>query len=173
MFAYCNNNPNNYSDPSGQFLVSPIINKLFGKIIRALTGSSHIRTHTTTPSIVLDGGPLVGEVGFSSTVTKTANEHGSIYAFTDVGNDEVQKGIGVNLGEWLGSEVGISSNNHVFSDIQITPHTHFRGTVGFDGVGITSGFINKDVSHDFTFRVGWGAIIGAFVAPKVLAFVLA
>ena len=172
MFAYCNNNPVNHSDPSGQILAQVGTSNFFYKVLSAIVRNVQFRTHVTTPSVMVDGGSLLGEVGFSSTVTHEANSVGGLYSFNDVGNDEVRNGIGVNLGEWLGCETGISSEGNLFTDIQITPHTHFEGTIGFDGIGITTGFTDKNVSHDLTIRAGWGAVAAAFVAPKVIAFVI-
>lgn len=125
MFAYCNNNPVNHFDPSGQTLIPISVGKFFVKLFSALVRNVQSRAHMTTPSIMVDGGPLVGEVGFSSTVTYGGNSEEVLYSFTDVGNDETRNGIGVNFGGWLGGELGFSNNGNLFADIQITPYTQY------------------------------------------------
>ena len=142
-------------------------------MICTLTGGPHVKTHTTTPTVKLDAGSLVGEVGFSTTITHEFNEPRFIYAFTDTGNDETRNGIGVNSGGWIGAEIGSSSAHKIFADIQLTPKAHLEGTLGLDGISLTTGITLNHVSHDFTFRVGWGAIAAAYVLPKIVAIAFA
>lgn len=172
MYAYCNNNPVIHADLSGQLLTLAGITGFIFKALSSVFKNVQLRTHVTTPSIMLDGGILLGEVGFSSTVTNEANSAGTLYSFNDAGNDEVRNGIGVNFGEWLGAEAGFNNKGNLFTDVQITPYTHVEGTIGLGGVGITTGFIKENISYDFTARIGLGSI-AVFIVPKVIVFALA
>ena len=170
MFAYCNNNPVNMIDPTGAIaqLVSNVITEIAQDVVTDIV--SHIeRVHVTTPELMIDFGPLFGQIGFSTTTTKQNKESGLFYSYSDIGNDCRTYGIGCNIAGWLGGEIGVSSTVNVFANVQITPWIHGEISVGLDGVGITLGVIDDETTYDFEVKVGLGWLI-FFFAPEVAPF---
>lgn len=82
------------------------------------------KVHVTTPTAIIDGGTLLGKVGFSTTTTKQNKNAGLFHSYFDIGNDASKYGIGVNAVDWLGVEVGVSSDFNVYGDIQLTSWIH-------------------------------------------------
>ena len=117
---------------------------------------------------MLDGGPLIGNVGFSTTLTKQNQEPKLFYSYSDIGNDASKYGAGINAGGWLGANVGVSSEINAYVGLQVTPWVHAEASLGFDGIGASVGFDVGDISYDFEIKGGWG-IIALFVAPQVVS----
>ena len=63
---------------------------------------------------MLNFGPLIGKIGFSSTVTRQNKEPGLIHSASDIGNDASRYSVGENIDGWLGADVGVSSEINAF-----------------------------------------------------------
>ena len=117
------------------------------------------KTHVTTPSAMLDGGPLLGKIGFSATTTFQDKDPGLFHSYADIGNDASKYGVGINAIGWLGLGLGASSNANIFANAQVTPWIHAKVSVGLDGVGGTVGLNIDNTSYDFEIKGGWGLIV--------------
>ena len=124
------------------------------------------KTHVTTPTAMLNGGPLIGKVGFSTTTTKQNKEPGLVHSYSDIGNDASKYGAGINAGGWLGAGVGVSTELNAFVDVQVTPWVHAEVSLGLDGIGAVIGFDIGDTAYDFELKGGWG-LIAIFVTGTV------
>ena len=175
MFAYCLNNPVNFSDSTGHWRER--IEKIIGfikfvifvamVILQSKSQSFEIcnetmETSVTTPSAYFDAGTFVGEVGVSSTETEADKERGLFHRFDNVntilGTEEtvVKSGIGVNVFGIYGYDIGISSEDHIFLDTHLVSFVHSSTTCGIDGLGYSIGIDYTDKnSVDITVRAGW------------------
>ena len=186
LFLYCHNNPVNMNDHSGNWpnWIKNVVNaitsvaKTVAKVVTTKTSkktaivktsspsstSSSIvnhsnKTHVTTPSAMLDGGPLLGKIGFSATTTFQDKDPGLFHSYADIGNDASKYGVGINAIGWLGLGLGASSNANIFANAQVTPWIHAKVSVGLDGVGGTVGLNIDNTSYDFEIKGGWGLIV--------------
>ena len=180
MYAYCFNNPVNLDDSSGNWpkWIKNIANTItktvkkaisaINRVVNAVPLVNHVnKAHVTTPKVMLDGGIFLGKVGFSSTVTKQDKELGLAHSYLDSGNDASSVAIGVNVGGWLGADIGVSSEINAFASAQVTPWLHGKASVGIDGLGVAIGFDIGDISHDFEINCGWG-LVAIFVFPQIV-----
>ena len=187
LFAYCENNPVSASDSDGMRAAMCITmqdgtyNKI-GKVlqlptkkddsirIKDSTGSliNHVeKIHETTPTAMLDLGSTFGRVGFSNTVTKQDKEPALLHSYIDVGSDATKFAFGINVGGWIGADIGCNSNVNLFVTVQVTPWIHGEVSIGLDGIGVILGFDNDSLSSDFEIFGGWGSI-AIFVAPQLV-----
>ena len=187
LFAYCENNPVSASDSDGMRATMCITmqdgtyNKI-GKVlqlptkkddsirIKDSTGSliNHVeKIHETTPTAMLDLGSTFGRVGFSNTVTKQDKEPALLHSYIDVGSDATKFAFGINVGGWIGADIGCNSNVNLFVTVQGTPWIHGEVSIGLDGIGVILGFDNDSLSSDFEIFGGWGSI-AIFVAPQLV-----
>ena len=113
---------------------------------------------------MLDRGYLYGNIGASMTKTEQDKDAGLFYTCSDKGNDGASWGAGVNLFGWFGREYGVSSEGNTYSYLQFTPWFHTETSVGFDGVKVSIGWDNGDISYDVEIRGGLG-LIALFAAP--------
>ena len=183
LYAYCNNNP--VYSPS--YTASPQIKGIrattSGKIhysvvhqhhpylsissytIPPITNHVFMAHYTTASSSLLPR----GIINFSYTQTKQLNDSKTFYSFSDVGNDSINNGVGINLGNWLGADVYFSSNIGVGFDIQLTPWVTIGANVNLqDGISIIGGIINGNTTHEVSINADWGAI--GFAVALVLIF---
>lgn len=171
MFAYCGNNPVLHRDICGtRHEISAgvaggytaITTQLKQKNIAtpSITPPNIVsKTHVTTPQVMIDGGPLIGKVGISTTTTTQDKEPGILYAYTDIGNDASKKGLGTNSNGLFNVEAGASSEGNVYAVLHITPWFHAEGSLGFDGVGVVIGFDVENTAYDLELKGGWGPIL--------------
>ena len=188
LFEYCNNNPVNKIDSTGDWpkwikkvvsTVKKVIKDIANATIRA---NKFIRTtfsatksainyvrkaHLKTPMSMVDLGPLFGKVGFSTTKTKQNKEPGLLYSYSNIGNDAIKYGVGANIAGWLGADAGVSSKINAVVSAQVTPWVHGDISVGLDGVGGSVGFDIGDTSYDFEIKGGWG-LIALIIAPEMI-----
>ena len=175
LFTYCINNPVNFCDPMGywpdwdvlfnsnflqKMIQPPMVDTSLLKRAVSRASVNHVnRIHVTTPEAMLDGGTFIGKVGVSATVTEQDNEPGLLYTYEDIGNDEIKTGAGVNIGGWLGTGIGSSSEGNVFINAQVTPWVHGEVSIGYDGVGAVLGVDVGNTSYDFEVKGGWPLIV--------------
>jgi len=186
MFAYCNDNPISLYDDSGSLpkwlkgfeeaaddlldnltkcvekvkkATSDFVSDVVDLAESVASSSNYVtKAHVTTPSEIYASDPFLGTVGFSSTVTQQDKDAGVFYTYTDVGNDSSKSAAGVNIGDWLGLDLGVSSDINAFAGVQFTPWLHCEVSVGIDGICIMVGFDIEDTSFDFEIKGGWGSI---------------
>ena len=128
---------------------------------------NHInRNHYTTPQMMLIDDILLGKLGFSLTSTYQNCDSYVAYSFCDIGNDASFIGVGLNIYDLIGLEIGGSTEIHVFIKFQITPWVHAEASLGLDGVGFVLGTDNDNISSDFEIKGGWG-LFGLLFFPYV------
>jgi RHS repeat-associated protein len=168
QYAYCMNNPVNRTDKAGFFPrmfneFAYTFKKVFESIINVVRTTPVIngvkRTHTTTPTLMIDAGVIFGKIGFSSTHTEKDSEEGLLYGFSDIGNNSAEQGVGFNLYGWLGAEGGYRTDGNAFLNVQVTPKLHASASIGVNGVGLSAGYIDGKNSHDFEITAGWGTMV--------------
>ena len=183
LFLYCFNSPINMSDETGHWpkIINSIVSgvqKVIKKVTSKMTSQKNKnssfsfannvnKVHVRTPTAMIDGGTLLGEIGFSTTTTEKNKRPGLFHSYSDIGNDAGKYGIGINVIDWLGVGAGVSSDINVYGTVQLTPLLHAEISIGFDGIGaVVGGDLNK-TAYDFNIRAGWGLIV-VLVAPDML-----
>lgn len=182
LFAYCGNSPINKMDESGhwpKFIKNAVsaVKSFVKKVVAAVTPkkapktsakktsswsgkSSYVqRSHVTTPTVMLDLGPVIGRVGYSQTETKEDKTPGLFYAYTDLGNDENSIGIGMNILGQLGVDIGASNTGNMYAQVQVTKWVHVEVSVGLSGIGVLTAFDLDEWSNNFEIQAGWGAML--------------
>lgn len=125
------------------------------------------KTHYTTPTLMLDAGPLFGKVGFSVTQIKQDKDPGLAHTYSNIGNDEGCLGAGISLLGWLGADVGVSTECNLFVRTQITPWVHYEQSSGLDGYGQKIGIDFDEYSYDFEIKGGLGLAL-ILIAPELI-----
>ena len=194
MYVYCNNDPINLYDPTGYKpkKIPKITMQKQKSAAAALPLSSPVsqernpianhvtRTHVTTPEAMLDGGPLWGRIGFSSTGTTPlpgTPEPALFYSYsafgTTVFSHTTTTAYGVGIGGWLEMGVGASAEGNVFTEFQLTPWLHGGSSVGVDGRGWTVGvYLGNDTTFNLELQAGVGSIAAGAVIVKTGGVVL-
>ncbi len=124
-----------------------------------------VRTSYTSPSVMFDGGSIIGKIGFSSTTTSSDKEPGAVYSYVDFGNEANSGGLGFNAFDYIGGEIGASTEGNVFVNGQLGQAVHGGVSFGFDGIGLSAGFNIENTSYDFEIKAGWGTIVFWYLAP--------
>ena len=182
LFSYCFNNPINMSDETGHWpkIINSIVSGIQSVIKKATSKlSSHKnktssfpfannvnKVHVTTPTAMIDGGTLLGKIGFSTTTKKQNKSSGLFHSYSDIGNNASKYGIGINVVDWLGVGVGVSSDLNVYGGVQLTPWVHTEVSIGFDGVGRVIGIDIGETAYDIEIKRGWGLIV-VLAAPEM------
>ena len=182
LFAYCFNNPVNLDDSEGNWpvwatiaivaaaavVVSGVVKAVVDRKAKKPIANHMKKKHVTTPTVMIDAGPVLGKVGTSSTVTSTHEdeEPALFHSYSDHGNDASKYAAGINV-DWFGVDVGVSSKVNIFANVQLTPWVHTEISVGLDGIGAILGFTSDNVSQDFEIKGGLG-LIAIIVAPEVV-----
>ena len=193
LFSYCDNNPISNADSSGNWpkairdifsamstIVKMVVSAVtFKKAPKSTeksvlpqngTNSSSFyveRRHDTTQKAMIDMGPVIGKVGYSQTYTEQNKTPSLLYAYTDVGNDETNIGIGVNIAGQFGLDVGASSDGNMYAQAQITKWTHVQVSVGLDGIGLLTATDVDNISNNFEIQAGWGAML-IVIMPELM-----
>ena len=133
-----------------------------------LKTNSVLMTHYTT-SLIED--PVIswifGNISYTTKVQLNSPE--TFYSFSNIGNDGYSVGVGMNLGNWYGSSVYVTSDIGFGSSWQLTPWlTVSSGWSLKDGISISGGIIVGDTTHEITISVGNGPLLG-YAACAVLA----
>ena len=125
------------------------------------------KTHTTTPTLMLDLGLLFGKVGFSITRTEDLSETpGLFHSYVDAGNDVSKYGLGVNAAGLIEASIGVSSSINIYVFAEVAPGLHGEVSVGLDGIGLMTGTTSDEQSSDLHVKAGWGlvfVIVGTFM----------
>jgi len=121
-------------------------------------------THVTASRDLINLGPLIGRVSYSTTVTTYHDKDPAlVYSFADVGNDSMETGYGLNLFGAFGVAVGLGTEGYIYLEFQLTPWFHIGSSIGKEGVGYSLGFDYKDHTSDIEIQIGWGSIVTGIV----------
>ena len=173
MFAYCNNNSVGTTDPHGHLpkwitdSAEWVNNNIFKPIGNfAKKQYNNVReAHFTQQLMQLDFGLLLGKVGISTTYTERNESRKPFFSYSNIGNDCCSWGAGINLGGWLGLDLGVNSNGNVYLNLQVTPLLHGNISLGYEGIGASIGVDHKQTSYDLSATAGWGTVI-ALLLPE-------
>lgn len=119
-------------------------------------------THVSTQLIenVLIG-KLIGNVSYK--ITTQLNDSNLLYAYTNIGNGEVEYGIGLNVGNFYGLSAYTSSNLGIGISSQLAPWFTYGSEVSLiNGVTFSFGTISGNITSEVSVNVGWGTIAGAY-----------
>lgn len=83
-------------------------------------------------------------------------------------------GVGINALNWLGLDMYYSSNLGFGGNMQLTPFSTFGGEISYkEGISLSIGVINGDMTHEINFNIGWGTIISAAaIAVAVIIYLI-
>ena len=169
LFVYCDNDPVNKSDDNGCWpkwvkKAANAVSNAFKRVKSFIANNvNHVtRTSETTPKVgkMVDLGKALGKIGFSSTITSQDKDPALMYSYVDAGTNGTKHGVGT-LYKGTGADIGISSEGFAYLNIQMTQMTdsiHAEASLGVDGVGLTIGKIDDNITNDFEIKVGWGTI---------------
>ncbi len=105
-------------------------------------------------------GSFFGNISY--TVTTQKGDSGFIYNFIDCGNDQTNSGTGINFGGLFGFSTFFSNNSSAGFNVQSTPWCTAGLEIGLnDGISFSGGLILGNDTHEISFSIGWGTIIGA------------
>ena len=169
LFVYCDNDPVNKSDENGCWpkwvkKVANAVSNAFKRVKSFIANNvNHVtRVSATTPKVngMVDLGKAFGKIGFSSTITEQDKKPALMYSYSDSGTNGKKHGVGT-LYKGTGADIGISSEGFVYLNIQMTQMTdsiHAEASFGVDGVGLTIGKIDDNITNDLEIKAGWGTI---------------
>lgn len=187
LFVYCFDNPINRYDQSGCWWEilkqgASFLRKTIKKITSENKSSkivvddnntvSHVdRITATIPLFMLDAGPYIGKIGLSATRTSYTGQPNLINIFTELGTYENKSGISFTSFE-MGYQSGYNSlgisKAHVYVDSVYEEKWHAGMSVGFDGIGITVGYLSGPMSYDIEIQIGLLPLFFA-LAPQAFA----
>ena len=127
------------------------------------------------------------KLGYSITRTAANRNKPLLYSFYDQNSLTSSVGIGINIKDWLGVEIGASFGWKDFSflwtgedspldfngKVQITPWFSINASVGLGGISFGFSIIENNVTHDFSIQIpllGIVFIILAWFGIPVPAF---
>ena len=103
---------------------------------------------------------------------KQTDESGIFYTMAnyDINGQEVSAGIGINLWNWFGIEVGKTSGNDFYLTVSFTPWLSSSISIGASGITSTFGFNIGATTHELSITIGWGltAIVVGVAAGATL-----
>ena len=151
LYSYANNNPISIVYSSSGFGAN-------GGMV-----SSIAMTHYTTSLIENEFiGSLFGNISY--TVTTQLNDSEMFYSYSNIGNGGYSAGVGMNLGNWYGISVYVSSNLGFGTSMQLTPWITYGAEISLqDGISFSFGTISGNTTQEITANVGWGTIAGAYL----------
>ena len=185
LYAYCLNNPVMYVDRSGHF---PSAISSFGsidsniglrcKIVLARdmsrisissTPFANVVSRTSVSFVYIDNF-LIGNVlcNITETVSTQNNRAGTVYVFSDIGNETISVGFGLNINDCCGFYSYVSSNFGIGSRVQIASITYGAEISLLKGISFSFGTICDNVSEETTINIGWGML--ALVCVGIAAF---
>lgn len=112
---------------------------------------------------------LLGNITY--TVSTQHNDSGMFYAYNEFGiGGTFGYGVGLNLGNILGIEVGVTSGDFLDLGINVSISIgsfSVSGSIGIAGIGIGLGYSTGNTTQSINGTIGWGTI--AFAA--IISFV--
>ena len=111
---------------------------------------------------------VLGNISYTKTVQLNSAE--TFYSFRNIGNDGYSVGVCLNLGNWYGSSIYVSSDYGFGGSWQV--RSLVTGSYGWsleNGISISGGIIVGDTTHEITVSVGNGALLGYAVCAWVAA----
>ena len=197
LYGYANNNPLGIANGGSVFSGSTgggMVNSIMGSVGRFSSGGtamgganlvgnvdgsgkSHINwpktnsvlmTNKVVFSLVKDPimAGLIGNITY--TVTTQHNPAETFYSFTNVSKDGYSVGVGMNLSNWYGASVYVSSDIGFGSSWQLTPW--LTGSSGWsleNGISISGGVIIGDSTHEIAVSIGNGTLAGYAICGLV------
>ena len=174
LYSYCLNNPVMYNKESVSFGASKhhiTLNYKYTSIHSIEIGDCRRQSNwPKTNSVIMNHytfslieNPILSWMfgNFSYTITRQLNSSETFYSFSNFGNDGYSIGVGMNLGNWYGAEVYVSSDGGFGSGWQLTPWlTGSSGWSPENGISISGGIIIGDTTHEITVSVGNGVLSG-------------
>lgn len=109
---------------------------------------------------------VLGNISYTTTIQ--LNTSGIFYSFNNVGNDGYSVGVGLNLNNWYGTSVYVSSDKGFGTSWQLTPW--FTESVGWsleNGLSISVGTIIGDTTHEISISIGNGAMLGYAICVEI------
>ena len=187
LYAFCNNNPVMFADPSGHFAMpnwlkwsvwkGAFVGNLigtYGDEMNVTKKNTIYMIHKTTSLIKNQSvGAFIGNISY--TCTTQIGYPKTFYSFSNHGDDgEWSVGVGINALNWLGLDMYYSSNLGFGGNMQLTPFSTFGGEISYkEGISLSIGVINGDTTHEINFNIGWGTIISAAaIAVAVIIYLI-
>ena len=173
---YCNSNPCSWIDKNGNYPinVTKLLNRYstFKNIGKNKTILANIVTRVSYSQSLISDPFVVFLLGYITyTVSTQRNDSGMFYAYNEFGiGGTFGYGVGLNLGNILGIEVGVTSGD--FLDLGINASISIgsfsvSGSIGIAGIGIGLGYSTGNTTQSINGTIGWGTI--AFAA--IISFV--
>lgn len=161
LYAYCLNNPILFMDINGK---RPIVNYV-------------LQISKTT---IFSGfkNSFWGELSYSQILNSSKNEEGFLYTTMRKDEYSTSYGIGYNLGDFSGLEIGIVNNGSIYINKEFMTHINVGLQWSLDHVTLSIGINIGKTTHEFSIGIGIGpqlivgAAILAFCAPFVLPALL-
>ena len=169
FYTYCKNNPVMYIDSTGKYPLQVIPNFLV-TFEKDLPLANVVNRFSYTESLKINPlfARLIGNLSF--TVTVQSEKQGWFYAYTDIGNGYVGYGAGINLGNVLGIEVGVTGGS--FWDFGVHVGISFGyfsigKSIGTSGIGTSLSLTIENTTYTVEGTIGWGTI--AFATAMALS----
>lgn len=186
MFCYCGNNSVNAIDPTGKVTINVMGNKIDSVYWNALISKygmtkaiNHIgeeldkaseestfkfansvtRMQKTVSKFKFEVRGY-GKIEVSSTVTYYQSDSpGLFYTVSDISNNMLGNGVGINIKNNLGIEVGYSGDFSTYIRFQLSPYFHINKSLGINGSNLTFGVDIGNTSYDIEFEIGIGVFV--------------
>lgn len=182
LYSYCRNSPVMYIDSTGRYPV-PIMStyRNLGNLIpKKFKLVSNLNQVHITQQLIKD--PFVSRFFGNFIITNTISygDPGLFYSYQSIGNDGIENGMGINLGNWLGGSIYSTAgydwrDSNVGFNLQITPWVNVGASVGWSGIGFNIGFNSGNTTTTYGITVGWGTIgltaAALIIAPELVPIV--
>ena len=128
---------------------------------------SMINYSTTLVDNVLFG-MVLGNI--SITNTTQLDDSGTFYLYSNVGNSTSSIGAGLNVGNWYGLNVYLSSNIGIGYSVQIASYSTYGVELSvLDGISFSFGSVSGNETNEITVSIGWGTLAFAYATCGGLA----
>ncbi len=145
---------------------SKINNSIIGSSTRPIINGVSM----TNLSTILFDNVLIGMAlgNISHTITMQHNDYGVFYAYSNIGNSTSSVGVGLNIKDWYGLNVYMSSNVGIGSSMQLGSFTYGAEISVLDGISLSFGTVSGNVTNETTVSIGWGTLAFAYTACGVI-----
>ena len=188
LYAYCFNNPvmcrlgynlGGISTPISNIgsISSNISSRSRSSSTRSMSRTSasstlyaNVVSMTNYSTTLMDNilfGMALGNI--SHTITTQHNDSGVFYAYSNIGNSTSSVGVGLNIKDWYGLNVYLSSNIEIGSSMQLGSITYGAEISVTDGISFSFGTVSGNVTNETTVSIGWGTLSVAYAACGVIA----
>ena len=162
LYNYCYSNPCNFIDKTGR-LPSYVLNFIYG-LIRNQQKINIVTRKSYSESIISD--PILSALigNFTLTVSTQDQKTGLIYAFSD--NDAQTSGFGLNFGDIVGFELGITRGSFWDRNIAFSMNLgsiSISTSIGTSGISLGFGYTNGNTSISINGTIGWGTLAFATI----------